>query len=85
MANVYCFQPCSFVRVNAKNPISEFFQRTHDRVEPGAAIGVEHPSEVKTKRFGDEHERAEVKHKFQPLMGVHSRVLKFFRPHHGEN
>ena len=58
-------------RINAENPVSQFFQRAHDRVKPRAAIRIEHAAQVNAERFGDERERAEVNHEFQPLMGVH--------------
>ena len=58
-------------RVHAQHAVGQFFQRAQNRVEPGAAVGVEHAIDIQTERFGDEHERGDVKREFQPLMGVH--------------
>ena len=70
------------LRIHAEHAVGEFFQRAQHRVEPGATVGVEHAVEIEAERLGDEHERADVKREFQPLMGVHGSGLKFFRPQH---
>ena len=71
--------PALFLRrIHAENPVGEFFQRAHHRVEPGAAVGIEHAAEIKAERLGDEDERAEIEREFQPLMGVHNCVVKIF-------
>ena len=71
--------PALFLRrVHAQHAIGQSFQRAQHRVEPGAAVGVQHPVEVQTERLGDEHERADVKRQFQPLMSVHSSRVKIF-------
>jgi hypothetical protein len=61
MAQVYCRQVLLLIRAHAHDPIGKAFDRTDHRVEPGFALGVEHPYEVKPHRFGDERERADEK------------------------
>ena len=74
------------LRIHAENAVGEFFQRAQHRVEPGAAVRIEHAVDIQTERLGDEDERADEEREFQPLMGVHKfGALKFFRPQHGKN
>jgi hypothetical protein len=75
------------LRIHAERAVGKFFQRAQHRVEPGAAVRIEHAVDIQTERLGDEDERADVEREFQPLMSVHRifPVLKFFRLHHCEN
>ncbi len=72
-------------RVHAQHAVSQFFQRAQDRVEPGAAVGVEHAVDIQAERLGDQHERGDIQRQFQPLMGSSWQWLKFFRFEHGDD
>ena len=82
MAKVYCFQSCSLLGIDAHEPIGQPLQRTQHRVEPGPAVGIEHPHQIKPHRLGDQHKRDKVEGKLKPAGSLHGRSLKFFRPNH---
>ena len=56
MANVYCFQSCSLIRLDSHQPIRQPLERLDDRIQPGPAVGIQHPDQVKAHRLGDERQ-----------------------------
>ena len=72
------------VRLHAHQPIGEPLQRPEHRVEPGPAIGIEHPHEIKPHRLGDQR-RARRRRGQVAASQIDCIVmsLEFLRPDHG--
>lgn len=67
--------------------VSEALRRFEHRVEPGFAIGIKDPHEVKPHRLGDHRECGDVEGELKPARGLHSNSLsnslESLRPNHG--
>ena len=54
------------LRLHPHQAIGEPLQRSQHGVEPGSAVGIEHPQEIKPHRFGDRRKRDDEESELQP-------------------
>ena len=53
-------------RIDAAEAIGEALERAQERIEPGAALRVEHLKQVQAERLGDEQKQAQIKRQLKP-------------------
>ena len=67
------------LRIDAEEVVGELFERPDDRIEPGAAIGIEHLNEVAAHRLGDEREKAKVEGELKPVVDLHGSKIRILQ------